>query len=330
MFRVAHATGANWMDVLHNCLSGFDLPTISQCNLGIIYATEAMAPYLEEIVELLRVETGIDDWVGGIGLGICASGIEYFDEPALAIMGLDIPSESYDILPTRKELHDGPIPANTDLPDGKGGGEFDVPPLVLIHADSANADVLGLIDEIAHSTGGYLIGGLTASDVADHHVAGEVTGGGVSGVAFSSDLAVTTSLSQGCAPIGEMHVIGRANDNIIAELDGRPALDVFKDDIGEVLAKDLNRVAGYIHAALPVSGSDTGDYVVRNLVGIDVENRIIAIGAPVSSGSIFVEMGFMLLGRLTSRNGHQSELFKIAASDHKRFPDYTNSVRTPV
>ena len=85
-------------------------------------------------------------------------------------------------------------------------------------------------------------------------------------------------------PIGPAHKITRAQNNIIVEIDGRPALDVFKEDIGELLARDLRRVAGYIFAALPITGSDTGDYLVRNLVGIDPNHGLIAIGDMVEPG----------------------------------------------
>jgi small ligand-binding sensory domain FIST len=37
-------------------------------------------------------------------------------------------------------------------------------------------------------------------------------------------------------------------------------------------------VAGYIFAALPIPGSDTGDYLVRNLIGIDPQEKLLAIG----------------------------------------------------
>ena len=72
-------------------------------------------------------------------------------------------------------------------------------------------------------------------------------------------------------PIGPGHEITDCQANIIIQLDGRPALDVFKEEIGEKLASELRRVGGLIFAALPVTGSDTGDYLVRNIVGFDVE-----------------------------------------------------------
>ena len=55
-----------------------------------------------------------------------------------------------------------------------------------------------------------------------------------------------------------------------------------------MLARNLERVSGYIHAALPISDSDSGevsgDYLVRNVVGIDPENKLLAIGERVSEG----------------------------------------------
>jgi small ligand-binding sensory domain FIST len=108
---------------------------------------------------------------------------------------------------------------------------------------------------------------------------------------LSSDIAVATRLTQGCTPLrnaaGEtplLHRVTACEGNVIATLDNRPALDVFCRDIGETLARDLNRAARYILVGLPVPGSDTGDYLARNVVGIDAKNKLMAIGAPVEQG----------------------------------------------
>ena len=76
----------------------------------------------------------------------------------------------------------------------------------------------------------------------------------------------------------------QCQDNIAIEIDGRKSLDVLKDDIGEVLAKDLQRIGGYIFCAFPVTGSDRADYMVRNLLGLDEELGLLAIGAPLEIG----------------------------------------------
>jgi len=98
------------------------------------------------------------------------------------------------------------------------------------------------------------------------------------------EIPAQVGVTQGCSPIGSPHRITAADQNLLIELDGKPALDVFKEDVGEVLARDLQRAAGYIFVALPVTGSDTGDYLVRNLVGVDPETGVVAIGDYVSAG----------------------------------------------
>ncbi len=71
---------------------------------------------------------------------------------------------------------------------------------------------------------------------------------------------------------------------MIAAIDGQPALEVFKEEIGELLAHDLRRVGGYIFAAFPIPDSDTGDYLVRNLTGIDPNQGWISVAEPVEAG----------------------------------------------
>ena len=117
---------------------------------------------------------------------------------------------------------------------------------------------------------------------------GGVTGGGVSGILFAPEVDVVTRLSQGCVPVAGSHVVSDCVDNVLIGLDGRPALDVFKDDIGAQSTQDLGRLAGSVHVAITVEGSDTGDYMVRNLVGIDPARGWLAIGDQVRPGQRIV------------------------------------------
>ena len=97
-------------------------------------------------------------------------------------------------------------------------------------------------------------------------------------------VAVATALTQGCVPIGPLRRIDEARDNVVMVIDGRPALAVFSQDIGPGLAQDLRRIGGLIFAGLPVAGSDTGDYLVRNLLAIDPGRGWLVLGAEVAAG----------------------------------------------
>jgi len=160
------------------------------------------------------------------------------------------------------------------------------PNFAIVHADPYNRHLPELVGRLAGKVeSGFLVGGLTSSRRQNLQVADGVVEGGLSGVSFADSVTVATRLTQGCSPLGPKHVVTASQHNVIIQLDGRAALDVFKEDIGETLARDLNRVGGQIFAGLPIAGSDTGDYLVRNLVGIDPANRLIAIGELLQPGA---------------------------------------------
>jgi small ligand-binding sensory domain FIST len=60
-----------------------------------------------------------------------------------------------------------------------------------------------------------------------------------------------------------------------------PALDALRDDLAAAPGQDLRRIGGTIFAGFPVPHSDTGDYLVRNLVGLDLERGWLAVGEKI-------------------------------------------------
>jgi small ligand-binding sensory domain FIST len=273
-FRYGHAAAADWQAAAQSCV---DQIGAGDGNLGFLYVTDLLGDHLPDILAFFKRATGIGDWVGTVGIGVCATGREYLDEPAIAAMVGDFEPGSF-------RVFSGLVAeADVDRAEIKCG---EAPPnFAIVHADPYNRNVAELISRLAERVeSGFLVGGLTSSRRQNLQIAGEVTEGSLSGVAFSDGVAIATRLTQGCSPIGPKRVITGGQRNVIVSLDGRPALDVFRDDIGEGLARDLNRVSGHIFAGLPIAGSDTGDYLVRNLVGIDPGNKLIAIGDVVESG----------------------------------------------
>jgi len=101
---------------------------------------------------------------------------------------------------------------------------------------------------------------------------------------LAPEISVATGLTQGCMPLGPVPPIDEARDTVVMVIDGRPALAVFTEDIGPELTNDLRRVGGLIFAGLPVAGSDTGDYLVRNLLAIDAGRGWLVLGAEVAAG----------------------------------------------
>jgi len=55
-------------------------------------------------------------------------------------------------------------------------------------------------------------------------IADQIELGVASGVLFSSGLSITTSLTQGCLPIGPVRAVTRVHENLLIELEGEGAL----------------------------------------------------------------------------------------------------------
>ncbi len=274
-FRCGHANASDWREGAQSCLSQIGQ---GAANLGFLYVTDMLADHVRDILAFFRQQTGVPHWVGTVGVGVCATGQEYLDEPAIAVMVGDFDADSFRVfsgIRSESDIEGAPLKC------GNAPANF-----AIVHADPLNRHITELVGRLAERVeSGFLVGGLTSSRRQNLQIADGVIEGGLSGVSFSDGVAVATRLTQGCSPIGPKHVITACQRNVIVSLDGQPALDVFKEDIGEVLARDLNRVGGYIFAGLPIPGSDTGDYLVRNLVGIDPTNNLVAIGEVLEPGA---------------------------------------------
>ena len=83
--KAASAAGRDWGTVAKACADGLgELP--AGANLGLLYTTGELAGDLGSILTFMRERTGIEDWVGTVGVGVAASGVEYHEQPAGAIL----------------------------------------------------------------------------------------------------------------------------------------------------------------------------------------------------------------------------------------------------
>ncbi len=304
-FHYAHASATGWREATESCLQQL-APVPPAASLGFLYVTDALAMHVAEILALLKERTPVHHWIGSVGVGVCATGAEYYDEPAVAVLLGEFAPDAFCVFaPIVADFEDFQVRHGPWI--RKQQAYFGV-----VHADPRNHRTEALVEELSDALGaGFLVGGLTSSRHSFRQVADGLAEGGLSGALFSNTVSVSTRLSQGCSPIGPRRQITACERNVLIELDGRPALDVFKADIGEVLARDLSRTAGYIFAGLPIEGSDTGDYLVRNLVGLEPENGYLAIGELVDPGQ---QVMFCRRDAQTAREDLQRMLGELQSS----------------
>ncbi|MBM3545890.1 MAG: histidine kinase [Alphaproteobacteria bacterium] len=275
-FVSSHAADDDADEAVTLTLAG--LPPLPQgANIGFVYATDSFAAELPSLVGRLREATGVKEWVGTVGLGVSATSAGYFDRPALSVMVGALPENSF-------RVFSGLERGMEDFRRKHGAWIAEKQPAFgIVHADPRNPKTPELVTQLADELPCYLVGGLTSSRSRHAQVAGAGAGaaeGGISGVLFAGDVAVACGLSQGCSPIGPSRGVTDAEANIIKTIEGKPAVDALKADLesaGQVLAQAL-------HVALSVPGSDTGDFLVRNLLGVDPEKGWIGIGDHVSAG----------------------------------------------
>jgi len=275
-FRAAHAAGP-WQTALERCLAALG-PGRGPGALGFVYVTDPLAGALPAILETLTRRTGTANWVGTVGLGIAGQDVsappaEYFDQPALAVMLADLPVGSFHLV-DRIDGPPSPFVANASawLATAR-------PMLGLVHGDPRNGRAAQIVGDLAAATGAYLVGGMTASRGGLPQVAGTVSEGGISGVLFGEAVPVAIGLSQGCTPIGPSRLVTDADRTIVKAIDGRPAVEALRQDLG-----DAPQGGDPVLVALPVVGSDTADYLVRNLGGLDPARGWLAVGATVAAG----------------------------------------------
>ena len=313
LFPYGHATHPQWQMaaalVLAQLRAHRALPAYASApTLALLYITDHYAAAAQDILDHLSAELpDITDWSGTVGIGIAANNVEYFDEPALAVMLCELPHDQY-------RVFSGVSP----LPPAKSG-RFNAH-TALVHADAGTPDVAELIAELAGRTeSGYVFGGLASSRSGTVQFAlsghGNVTGqgaasgvfrGGLSGVAFARDpaggMTLMSRVTQGCQPISSLHEITACESNVVTGLDGQPALDVMLADLNvsldqprEALAKVRGTLVGLSRPedepgdAGPAARLQTrhfgADTLVRHLIGLDPARKGIAIADLPSVGT---------------------------------------------
>jgi small ligand-binding sensory domain FIST len=111
--------------------------------------------------------------------------------------------------------------------------------------------------------------------------------GGLAGVALSGP-APLIGVAQGCAPIGEPYVVTRAEGNVMHQIAGRPALEILREavDTVENAEERIPRAGLFAGLAMDPAKSplERGDFLVRNLMGVDPRSGAVAVAELVRVG----------------------------------------------
>jgi len=111
---------------------------------------------------------------------------------------------------------------------------------------------------------------------------------GVIGVAVTGAVGIRTVVSQGCRQIGDRFMITQADQNIIHELSGKPALDRLREAFSTLSPAEQHQAERALHLGLVIDEHkdrfERGDFLIRNLVGVDQAAGSLAVADYVRVG----------------------------------------------
>ena len=111
---------------------------------------------------------------------------------------------------------------------------------------------------------------------------------GAVAVVLSGGVRLRTVVSQGCRPIGTPLVITKAERNVIQELGGRAAMLQLKEIFDALPNYEKEIVQRGLHVGRVISEyqerREQGDFLIRNVMGIDPDNGSIVIGDFIRPG----------------------------------------------
>ncbi len=98
---------------------------------------------------------------------------------------------------------------------------------------------------------------------------------------YGEHLTVGTGCFAGWSEFGAQRIITKSQDNVVYEIDGEPALDLYKKYLGE-LAKELPNSG--LRFPLSIKENENSPEVIRTLLAIDEESKSITFAGDVPEG----------------------------------------------
>lgn len=282
-------------------------------DLGIVFISAAFTSEYSRLVSLLTEKLPIKVLVGCGGASIIGTDVngdpqELEDRPALSLTVAHLPE--VEIKPFRLTEEDLPDldsspDAWTELFDVTAAAE----PSFVLFADPFSSSINDLLAGLDFAyPNAVKVGGLASSGgmgaanglfcyAADQGDGATMLREGTVGVALSGNIRVEAIVAQGCRPIGDVYQITHSERNIITELSLRQDDDDVKT--GAPL-KLLQRLLSSLDAEDQVLAQDSlfigiamdefklklihGDFLIRNLLGVDPKTGAMAVGDRIRSG----------------------------------------------
>jgi small ligand-binding sensory domain FIST len=219
-----------------------------------------------------------------------------------------------------------------NLPDGDNGPQVwrnlvksdptDNPQFLLL-ADPFSIDSDALISglDFAFPTSAK-VGGLASGGASPNEnflfINDKVFHKGVVGVSFSGDISVEVIVAQGCRPIGETLTVTACENNILMGVNGQTPLEYLQGLYETLSKRDQKMLQQSLFLGILMDAFNAtpkqGDFLIRNITGLDEKNGFLAVGTMLRSGQT---IQFHLRDSVTSHDDLKLLLMKSRAANLK-------------
>ncbi|TVQ46895.1 MAG: hypothetical protein EA365_04385 [Gloeocapsa sp. DLM2.Bin57] len=276
-------------------------------DLGILFVASAYVSEYPRVIPLLREKLPIPIIIGCGGGGIVGMKteqqvLEIEGNTAISLTVLNLPE--VEITPFYLKAEQ--LPDLDSSPQGWsdliGISPVKQPNFILL-ADPFSAKINDLLEGLDFAYPGSIkIGGLASSGAmggvnslfyyTPEHQAPHVLNEGTIGIALNGNIVVETIVAQGCKPIGKPYQITKGERNIILELATeealKPPLVILQELVNSLDEQDRELAQHSLFLGIArdefKSELSQGDFLIRNLLGVDPRMGAIAVGDRIRPG----------------------------------------------
>lgn len=262
---------------------------------GFLFASSTFASEFPRLLPLLIEQLPVRHLIGCAGSGIIGGDREFEEKPAISLLVGHIPEASIRLLQLSSEELPDLDSSPSRWEETLGVRAADRPNFVLV-ADPFSFPIDDMLQGLdfaypeAVKVGGLASGGGASGNALFYVREGacHLVREGLVGMALWGGVTIEAIVAQGCRPIGEIVHVSRCDRHIILSLNDRPALDVVRDAICNLSDRDRDLAEHSLFVGLIANEfkaePEPGDFLIRNIIGVDPRSGALAVGDRVRAG----------------------------------------------
>ena len=268
---------------------------ITKADAAIFFSSTFHRKYYASILEHIKKITGADHVIGASTGAVITDQGEFERSPGIGVMVFasdKIDMRSFLI----SNLQESSYRAGQNTAHFLREAQIETD-LMLLFPDPFSFQSHTFFDGF-ESSYGYIpmIGGSCSEDGAEEKtyqfLNNRISYDSVCGLALQGNLRTEMGITRSCQPFGDPYRITRSEGNVIYEMDGRPAYDIFLESISSIETSALNtgkldQVFQHVFLGTPLRSFQTefsSNFMIRNIMGVNAQKGMLSCVAPVEEG----------------------------------------------